>query len=145
MARIKLDLPERFRFSTEMAVRIGDINYGGHVGNDAVLGLIHEARLRFLKQYGFSEADAGGAGLIMTDAAVVYKSQAFHGDTLKIEVDVADFSAAGCDFVYRVTQQATGAEVARARTGIVFFDYAAGKVVKMPAVFKAAFGAQGGM
>lgn len=138
MGRIKIDLPSAFRFSTEMTVRIGDVNYGGHLGNDAVLGLVHEARLRFLKQYGFSEADAGGAALIMTDAAVVYKSQAFHGDLLRVEADVADPSTAGCDFVCRITKAATGAEVARAKTGLAFFDYPAGRVVRMPERFRAA-------
>ena len=51
MARIKLDLPERFPFSTELRVRITDVNYGGHMGNDSLLGLLHEARVRFLEHY----------------------------------------------------------------------------------------------
>ncbi|NDG84238.1 MAG: thioesterase, partial [Proteobacteria bacterium] len=60
MPRIKIDLPERFAFSTELSLRITDINYGGHLGNDAVLGLVHEARVRFLKHHGFSETEIGG-------------------------------------------------------------------------------------
>lgn len=141
MARIKLNLPETFRFSTEVTVRVGDINYGGDLGNDAVLGLVHEARLQWLKQHGFSEANAGGAGMIMVDAAIVYVSQAFHGDVLKIEADAADFSTAGCDFLFRIANKATGREVARVKTGVVFFDYAAGNVVKMPETFRAALSA----
>ncbi len=141
MARIKLELPEQFSFSTELTVRISEINYGRHLGNDALLALVQEARIQCLKQHGFCEGDAGGAGMIMSDAAVVYKSQAFHGDVLKIEVAVADFSRSGCDFVFRITQAKTGAEVARAKTGIVFFDYAAQKVRPVPEAFKAAFGA----
>ena len=57
MARIKLDLPGRFPFSTELRVRITDVNYGGHMGNDALLGLLHEARVQFLAHYGLSELD----------------------------------------------------------------------------------------
>lgn len=140
MSRVKIDLPERFDFSTELAVRIGDVNYGNHLGNDTVLALAHEARLRFLKSRGLSEADAGGCGMIMADAAIVYQSQAFHGDELLIEVAATEFSRAGCDFVYRMTNKATGREIARVKTGIVFFDYAAGKIVKMPEKFKTAFG-----
>ena len=51
MERIKLNLPEQFLFSTNIAVRITDINYGGHVGNDSFLSLIHEARQQFLNHY----------------------------------------------------------------------------------------------
>lgn len=140
MARVKIDLPERFEFSTELAVRIGDINYGNHVGNDTILALAHEARLQFLKSRGLSEAAAGGCGMIMADAAVVYLSQAFHGDKLRIEVAVTEPSRCGCDFVFRIANQGTGQEVARVKTGIVFFDYAANKVAKMPEKFRTAFG-----
>jgi hypothetical protein len=45
-----------------------DINYGGHLGNDAVLSLVHEARVRFLKQQGYTENNIEGAGIIMADA-----------------------------------------------------------------------------
>jgi acyl-CoA thioester hydrolase len=45
-------------------------------------------------------------------------------------VGVADFNKYGCDFVYRVTEQASGREVARAKTGIVFFDYRKRRVIQ---------------
>ena len=135
MARIKLDLPENFPFATELRVRITDVNYGGHMGNDSLLGLLHEARVRFLAHYGLSELDIGGAGLIMTDSVIVYKSEAFPGETLVIAVTVADFNQYGCDFVYRVTEQTSGREVARAKTGVVFFDYSQRTVQKVPQSF----------
>ena len=57
MARIKIELPEKFIFSTEIPLRISDINYGGHLGNDAVLSIAHEARIRFFNKHGFKEID----------------------------------------------------------------------------------------
>ncbi len=135
MARIKLDLPAEFPFATELRVRITDVNYGGHMGNDSLLGLLHEARVRFLAHYGLSELDIGGAGLIMTDSVIVYKSEGFPGETLVIAVTVADFNKYGCDFVYRVTEKTSGREVARAKTGIVFFDYPQRTVQKVPQRF----------
>ncbi len=33
-------------FKTNFAVRIGDINYGGHMGNDKFLLIFHDARLK---------------------------------------------------------------------------------------------------
>ena len=139
MGRIKLELPDNFTFSTELTVRIDDINYGGHLGNDSILSLVHEARLRFLKKFGFTEADIDGAGLIMTDAVIVYKSEGFYSDVLKIEVAVSDISKVGCDFVFKLSNKETGNEVARAKTGIVFFDYEYRKIVEVPEKFRALF------
>jgi len=139
MARIKLDLPEKFDFSTEIAVHISDINYGGHLGHDSVLSLTHEARLRLLRKYNFTEIDIDGSGLIISDVAIVYKSEAFYGETLKIEVATSDFSKYGCDFIYKITEKETGREIARAKTGIVFFDYENRKVAPVPEKFKALF------
>jgi YbgC/YbaW family acyl-CoA thioester hydrolase len=139
MARIRLDLPKQFAFSTEIQVRIRDINYGGHLGNDSVLSLMHEARLRFLTRYGYSESNIEGFGFIMIDSVIVYKSQAFYGDTLTIEVAVDEFSKYGFDFIYRMTNKETGQEIARAKTGIVFFDYEKNKIARVPQKFKTLF------
>ncbi len=139
MARIKIELPDTFEFTTELTVRISDINYGGHMGNDALLALFHEARLQFLGKYGLSEKDAGGAAFIMSDAAIVYKAEAFRGDVLVFEVAVSEVSAIGCEIVYRAVNKATGKEIARAKTGIVFFDYTTHKIVKTPKTFASLF------
>jgi acyl-CoA thioesterase FadM len=139
VARIELNLPENFAFSTDVRVRISDINYGNHLGNDALLSLVHEARLQFLQSRGFSEVDVDGCGLILTDAVIVYKSQGFHGDLLTIFAAVDDFNEYGCDFYFKVIQKNSGKEVARAKTGIVFFDYNRQKIVPVPAAFLNAF------
>ncbi len=136
MSRLKIELPAFFPFETEIDVRISDINYGGHVGNDAVLSLLHEARLRFLARHGYSEKDIEGAGIIMVDAAVVYRAESFYGDRLRIQVGVADMQATTFDIVYRVTQAKTGTEVVQAKTCIAFFDYGRRKLVPVPAKFK---------
>lgn len=135
MARIKLDLPADFPFSTELRVRITDVNYAGHMGNDVLLGLLHEARFRFMAHYGLRELDIEGLGLIIADSAIVYKSEAFVGETLAVAVAVTDFNQYGCDFVYRVTEKTSGREVARAKTGVVFFDYRKRAVEKVPRSF----------
>lgn len=135
MARAKISFPDTCLFTTEISVRIGDINYGGHLGNDSVLSLVHEARVRCLQHFGFTEADAGGVGIIMTDAVIVYKHESFYGDVLRIDIAVLDFSRTGCDFVFRLTDKKTGKEIALAKTGVVFFDYENRKVVAVPAAF----------
>ena len=57
MARIKVELPEQFAFSTTIPVRITDLNYGKHVGNDTILSMIHEARVQYLRQLGYGELE----------------------------------------------------------------------------------------
>ena len=136
MARVELELPERFMFRTEIPVRIGDINYGNHLGNDAVLALMHEARLRFLIHYGFKESDIGGTGLIMVDSVILYLAQAFYGDVLTIDVTVADLNKYGFDLLYRIMNNDTGKEVARAKTGMLAFDYTKNRVASVPRAFK---------
>lgn len=139
MARVKLTLPSEFFHTVDIQVRISDINYGNHLGNDAVLTLVHEARLQSLKAYGFSELDIGGRGLMLTDAVIVYKSQGYYGDKLKIRVAVADFNKYGCDFYFKIERCDDGREIARAKTGIVFFDYSKQKIAPVPDVFAAVF------
>ncbi len=139
MARIKITLPEIFPFYTEMPVRITDLNAVKHLGNVEIMGFIHEARMRFLAQYGFTEIDVFGAGLIQYDAAVVFKSQAFYGDVIKVEVSVGDFSSTGCDFFFRLAHSDSGKEIARAKTHLVFFDYRTQKKLPVPEKFKSLF------
>ncbi len=139
MPRIKIEMPHTYLYSTTLPVRIGDINYGGHLGNDSVLSLVHEARLRFLNHYHYSEQDVEGLGIIMTDSAVVYKAEAFYGDLVQIEVMVGDYNKYGCDFYYLLSNKETAVEIAHVKTGIVFFDYEKRKTVSMPAAFKERF------
>ena len=142
MARVKLDMEGVvFGFRTEMEVRITDINYGRHVGNDAMLGLLHEARLRFLGSHGFSEEDIGGVGMLMGDAVVQFKAVAFRGDRLVVEMGLRDVERRTFDLVYRVTRAGDGAVVALAKTGMVAFDHARNKLADVPEVFRAKTGA----
>ncbi|MEO7988048.1 MAG: thioesterase family protein [Chryseolinea sp.] len=138
MARLSIDLPEEFIFTIEITVRASDLNYGGHVGNDSVLTLFQEARILFYRHMGFkSELNLDGAvGQLMSDAAVVYKSESFLGDELIIEIAVSDFNKYGFDLLYKMSNKATGKEVARGKTGIVCFDYEKRKVASVPSVLK---------
>ena len=133
MSRVTIALPDHFVFATELPVRISDINYGNHVGNDAILTLVHEGRMRFLAQFGYTELDLEGTGLVMVDAAVQYKAQSAYADRLRIEVTTDAWTFAGFDVLYRITHVDTGREVARVKTGMCFFNYATGKIAGAPA------------
>ncbi|SEG71884.1 acyl-CoA thioesterase [Marinobacterium lutimaris] len=136
MARIRIDMPENYLFSTEIPIRISDINYGGHLGHDSVLSLIHEARVRFLKLYHYTELDIEGAGLVMSDNAIVYKAESFYGDSIQVDIALGDFNKYGCDIYYLLTNKKTAVEIAHAKTGVVFFDYEARKIRPIPEQFR---------
>src|ERR1700730_5517891 len=102
MSRIKIELPAKFEFTTEIPIRITDLNYGGHVGNDTVLSIIHEARVQFMGHHGYKELDMAGVALIMSDAAIEFKSEIFYGDIIKASIVVSEFSRAGFDIFYKL-------------------------------------------
>jgi acyl-CoA thioester hydrolase len=141
MARIKIDLPEKFVFSTEIPILINTINRGNHMSFDSVLSMMEEARIRFMNSLGYEQENIDKASFIVVDVAVIYRRQGRHGQILKVEIAPADFGSKGLDFIYRISDTATGEEIARAKTGILFYDYAQQKVVAVPESFRKKFAA----
>lgn len=137
MARVEIEMPEKYIFRAELPVRVSDINYGGHVGNDSILGLMQEARVLFYRSLGIRDEVSidGRVGQIITDASVVYKSEAFLGDILEFQLGVSDLSKYGFNMYYLIANKESGKEVARGKTGILCFDYERRKVVSIPQTF----------
>ncbi len=139
MPRIKLNFPEKnFDVSITIPVRITDINYGGHVGNDSLVSVIHESRMQFLQHHGYSEMDIEGTGLIMTDLAVEFKNESFYGDVLSIKMAAGDITGVSFELYYDLCTTRAGKEVtvARAKTTMVCYNYAAKKVAHVPEKLK---------
>ena len=134
MARIKLIPPTEFHFFTEIPIRITDLNYGNHVGNDSILSIIHEVRVQYLEKYKLTELDFAGVSLIMSDVVIEFKNESFYGDTIKAYAQAEDFSSAGFDIYYKLTTETNNETktIAIAKTGMVCFDYSSRKVVKLP-------------
>jgi acyl-CoA thioesterase FadM len=132
MPRIKLKPLENYSFSLELRVRITDLNYGGHLGNDSLLSLVHEARVAFLASHGFSEMDCGGVSLIMADAVICFQGEALAGDVLKIEVAAWEPTRSGFRLFYRIIRPADARSIALVETGMVCFDYKTGKIQPLP-------------
>jgi acyl-CoA thioester hydrolase len=136
MPRIQIDLPERFAFSTEITLYLGHMNYAGHLDNALLLAVVSEARLRFFKSLGYTELDVEGLGIVVADVAVQYRSEAFHGEVMVVRMTASDFGSKGCDLLWCLAEKSTQREVARGKTGIVFFDYSARKVASVPENFR---------
>ena len=137
MSRVKIKFPDENPLHRAIIpVRIGDINYGGHVGNDAILSLIHEARMHMLSQWGYDEMNAGGNSLIMADVMIAYRGEAFYGDVLNINIYADEFTPRSFDLLYHISCNREGKtyEIAHAKTGMACFDYTTRKttVIKEP-------------
>jgi acyl-CoA thioester hydrolase len=138
MARIKLTIPDNKIASVNIPVRITDINYGNHLGNDVLVSIVHEARAQWLRSNGYSEIDVEGTGLIMSDLAVEYIHESFYGDELQIDISVGETARVSFELYYTI--QTTRNEkiilIARAKTGMVCYNYAIKKVAAVPEKFK---------
>ena len=134
MSRIRISLPDHFHFSTQIPIRITDLNYGNHVGNDAILSIIHEARMQFLKSLNYTELQFEGVGMIMSDVGIEFKEEAFYGDSIKAEVTVSNITKVSFDLFYRLskTTEKQNVIVAIAKTGMVCYDYGKKKVTAIP-------------
>ena len=140
MARLQLDFPEnQFYFTTQLTVRITDINGANHLANDSMISMISEARARFLYQFGIEEVSEKGVGIIVTDLATTYLREAFARDALIFEVGLMDLNKYGGDIIFRITRPADGTLIAMAKSGFVFYNYQETRVVRMPAEFEAKF------
>jgi len=134
MARIRIGCPEHFSFHCQIPIRITDINYGGHVGNDSLLSLVHEARMQFLRHYGYTEMAIGGLGLIMADAGIEFKAELFYGETVNVSVGIGEISRIGIDIYYKLEKQSGEKTiiVALAKTGMICYNYNEKKIAAVP-------------
>lgn len=138
MSRIKIKEPAAYSFTVAVPVRITDINYGNHVGNDAVFSIIHEARMQFLAQFGFTELACAGVGLIMADAGVEFKKELFYGDEIEVLVAAENFTSIGFDLYYRIEKKADEKRITAAllKTGMICYDYQQKKITQVPALLR---------
>ena len=147
MARLRLEFPDdRVLFTQRLDVRIGDINYGNHVGHDRLVTLLHEARVCFLNHFGLRERSGDGYGLVIVDLAVVYLAEILYGQELEVEIAASDVGRTSCDLLYRVRVVVGGRVAAVAKTRIAFVDLATQRVVGLPVRLLEAVGAgEGGL
>lgn len=136
MPRIQIALPEEFAFSTEITLYVSHMNYAGHLDNALLLTVVSEARVRFFQSLGYSELNVEGLGIVIADAAVQYLSEAFQGEVMRVRMTATEFTRKGCDLLWSIDEKSAHREVARGKTGIVFFDYAARRAAPVPENFR---------
>lgn len=137
LPRIKLEPRSLYSFHIDIKVRVTDLNYGGHLANDSLLSLVHEARVAFLSEHDWTEANCGGVSLILGDTAVVYQGEAFAGDILRFEVTAGEPTGRGFRLFYRISRSTDSAPIALVENGMVCFDYENSKTKRLPDAVRA--------
>ena len=124
------------KIKSEYIVSIGDINYGGHMGNDKALLVFHNARINYLKQLGYTELNIGdGLGIIIAEANVRFRKEVFLHDVLEMEVWLSDIKGLKWTLSYKIIRKSDNAEVFSGTKLMVCYNYSTNKVAKLPEDF----------
>ena len=133
MPRVRLEFPaEAILHRHALSVRITDMNYGRHLGHDALVSLLHEARVAALASRELSEWDLGGFPSVVADLAVQYQGEAAWPDALVVETAIPAIEGKALCVYHRVVRERDQRPVATARLTLLLIDPAAGKPVAVP-------------
>lgn len=133
MERVSLDFPEAAIIHRHsLTVRVTDMNYGRHLGHDAVVSLLHEARVQAFATLDLVEWDMQGYPSIVADLAVQYQHEARWPEALVIETAVPDPQGKALTIYQRVRKVAPDTIVATARVNQLLLDPQTGRPAAVP-------------
>lgn len=132
---VSIELPEQFRFTTEVQVYINDLAGGLHVGNHVLISYLNEAQMRLITALGFPALLVNNCITYNVDLTIQYRAEARYPDKLLIEGEIINVREKSYDIVFRMTNLASGKEVVRAMVGMVFVDQGSGRITSIPTAF----------
>jgi acyl-CoA thioester hydrolase len=134
MPALKIKLPSKYIFCTRIPIRIQDIGPMSQLSRVGLIEILEEARTQFMINLGYEDMVKSfrGKSFILGDLGVTFKGTAGFGQTLQIEIGIANVHQKSFDMVYLVTNFENQSEVARAKTALLAFDYQTQKVVPLP-------------
>lgn len=133
MERVKLEFPaEAIIHRHPLTVRVTDMNYGRHLGHDALVSLLHEARIQAFAALDLPEWDMHGYPTVVADLAVQYQSEARWPDALIIATAVPEPQGKALTVYQRIYQAESEQIVASARVNQLLIDVASGRPVEVP-------------
>ena len=91
-----------FKFSIPLTVRVNDLNYGNHVSHQNFFSYFQESRVAYLHQFGYSELDIGGYGIIMAEAGCKYKQALFLNDAIQVACGVTELKSKRFTMAYQI-------------------------------------------
>ena len=132
---IRLKRRDHYRFQYHTTIGIRDVNYGGHLGNDTLVSILHDARVRMLNVLGATELDLGDSetGIIMNELAVNYRAEGRLLENITVHSDIDGIKTASFKICHLVTRDE--AVIAIAETGIVAYNYSENRISTLPQRF----------
>lgn len=100
----------------------------GHVNNAMYFTYMEEARIAFVRDF-FAQRELP---LILASAAVNFRAQTFHGQTLVISSWISRIGNSSFDISCEMREENSGELAFDAVATIVYFDYQAQRAVRVP-------------
>lgn len=143
------DVAGDFAHVHHIATRLADTDAMGHVNNAFYLTYVEIARIAYYEQVIGRPLPLGshGAeeGMILAEIRMVYRSQAFYGETLAVETRVERIGNTSFTMVHRITAPASRYGEARlvgvAESVLVSYDYREDKPIPVPDDWRSAIAA----
>ncbi|MEC8738735.1 MAG: thioesterase family protein [Bacteroidota bacterium] len=136
MGRIKLEIPSKKLYEHQIEIRVDDLNYGQHLGNEMILVYAQQTRIKWLESWNYSELSIEQKSIIQGDAAIEYQSEGFLNNQIITSLFLGTVGRASFELYYLFFNKSLNKVLARAKTGIVFYDYSLKKSVSIPEAFK---------
>jgi 4-hydroxybenzoyl-CoA thioesterase len=109
------------------------------------VSFFHEARVRFLKKFGYTELNVEGVGMLVTNLLVNYLTESFYADNITLNIAIGENTRTSLQLIYQAIIQGSDREIARAVTTMTFYDYQKKKVAKIPQNFLSIIGLNNGV
>ncbi len=116
---------------------MNDLNYAGHLGNDALVSLIQEARVSLFHELGYKELDLGDGktGIIIGDLVINFKAEGFMFDELVIQSQIGEVTEKSMRLFHRMVKKDDNTLLALVESGLIAYDYDNRKITSFPSRF----------
>lgn len=118
----------------DVQTRFRDTDAMGHINNAVYLSYLEIARIEYVRQV-FGVTHYRDIDFILARAEVDYRSPAYVGEVLTVEIRAVALGGASFTFAYRINEKSAGRLVAEAKTVQVSYDYQKGKVKRLSEEF----------
>lgn len=116
-----------FKVSTKVTVRFADVDSMGHVNNAKFFTYMEQGRLEYFRRLGdldFTRLELPPKkSVILASIQCDFKSPAYLGETLEIQIRTTDLGRSSFQMEYRIAETGSQREVARGKSSQVYFDY----------------------
>ncbi len=127
-----------YRFRVPIDVRFRDLDAFGHVNNAVYFTYLEIARAAYFTAVRGRPHGVDDFGVVVADAHCRYRSPAFYGERLAIDIATVGLRSRSFELSYRISVEGRGRVVADADTVLVAFDHQAKRTATLDSVFIAA-------